>query len=85
MKYEVEMTCIYNGIAVVEAESEDEAIKKVELSLDEAGLKGFPDTVSVPFGTFNFGEATADYADPIDEDTEVENTEVDESEIGALD
>lgn len=79
MKYEVEMTCIYNGIAVVEAESEDEALKKVELSLDSNGLKGFPDEVKVQYGKFTFGEATADYAEPTNDE------EIDDSEIGALD
>lgn len=65
MKYQVQMTCIYNGIAEVEANSEEEALEKVGLSLDSEGLKDFPDEVSVPFGTFTFGEATADYADEV--------------------
>lgn len=64
------MTCIYNGTAEVEANSKEEALKKVQESLDNEGLKGFPCEVSVPFGSFAFGEATADYVIESNDETE---------------
>lgn len=62
MKFLVDMTCTYLGTAEVEASSEEEAVAIVAKSLNHEGLKGFPDEVKVPFGTFKFEEATADYA-----------------------
>lgn len=66
-KYGVTMTCIYNGYAVVEADTMEEAIEIVNKSLDSDGLQDFPYAVDVPYGSFTFGEATADYADEIKE------------------
>ena len=62
-KYQVTCTIIYNGSAIVEAESEDEALRIVEESLNDENLKVFPDYADVGDVTFQFGEATADYAD----------------------
>lgn len=61
-RFQVEMTCVYFGTAIVEAENEDEALKIVEESLDNEGLKDFPNEVKVPYGTFTFSAATADNA-----------------------
>lgn len=64
-KFEVTMTCIYNGLAIVEAENEEDALAKVEEALNYETLEKFPNEVTVPFGSFTFGEATADYADEV--------------------
>lgn len=64
-KFGITMTCIYNGYAEVEANSAEEALEIVNESLDNEGLKGFPNSVDTPYGSFSFGEATADYADEI--------------------
>lgn len=64
-KFGVTMTCIYNGYAEVEADTPEEALAIVGESLNSEGLKGFPNEVETPHGTFSFGEATADYADEI--------------------
>lgn len=62
-KYQVGCTVIYNGTAVVEAESWEEALKIVEDGFNPDTLKDFPDDVTAGKATFHFGEATADYAD----------------------
>lgn len=61
-KYNVELTCIYNGTLRVEAETEIEAIQKANEALNSENLKAFPDEIDIPNGYFSFGEATADYA-----------------------
>lgn len=65
MKFEVTMTCIYNGVATVEAENDEEALRIVQESLDSEALKPFPNEVDTPYGSFSFGEATADYAEEV--------------------
>ena len=67
-KFEVTMTCIYNGVAKVEANNAEEAMEKVRESLNWEALKDFPDEVNTPYGSFSFGEATADYADPLNDE-----------------
>lgn len=66
--YDVTLTCIYNGCVKIKASSEDEAIRKANEMLDSKTLKDFPDRVELPDGCFQFGEATADYADEYDDD-----------------
>lgn len=67
-KYEVELTCIYNGMMTIEAENEDEALKIAQENLNYGTLKELPDYVNLPNdGNFQFGEATADYAIELDE------------------
>ena len=58
--YRIDLTCIYNGSMVVEAENENEALQKAQESLNHKTLKQFPDYVEIPNGSFQFGEATAD-------------------------
>lgn len=69
-KYGVEMTCIYNGYVIVDAENVQEAIEKVNEELYGENLKGFPNYVEVKIGdnteSFSFGEATADYAEELE-------------------
>lgn len=60
-KFNVELTCIYNGSVDVEAENEQEAIEKAQELLNSENLASFPDYVEIPNGGFSFGEATADY------------------------
>lgn len=62
MRYKVDLTLVYNGSMVVEAENENEAFEKAQNALNDETLKEFPDHVEIPNGTFQFGEATADYA-----------------------
>lgn len=63
-KYQVELTCIYNGMMTIEAESEDEALRIAQDDLNYETLKCLPDYVELPNdGYFQFGEATADYAE----------------------
>lgn len=70
-KFGVEMTCIYNGYAIVEAENVREAIDKVNKELYGENLNGFPSDVEVKIGnnteSFSFGEATADYAEELED------------------
>ncbi len=67
-KYQVELTCIYNGTMTIEAESENEALEIAQESLNYETLKELPDYVEIPNdGCFQFGEATADYATELDE------------------
>ena len=66
-KYIVTLTLIYNGSMLVEAGSEDEALRIAQDSLDSKALSAFPDNVDLPNdGIFQFGEATADYCDKVD-------------------
>ena len=58
--YRIDLTCIYNGSMVVEAETEEEALQIAQESLNDKTLKEFPDYVELPNGGFQFGEATAD-------------------------
>ena len=68
MKYEVTLTCIYNGTMTIEAESAEEALRMAQEDLNHETLKPFPDEVEVPNdGIFRFGEATADYAEEVTE------------------
>ena len=68
-KYQVELTCIYNGTMTIEAESEDKALEIAQESLNYETLKDLPDYVELPYdGNFRFGEATADYATECEED-----------------
>lgn len=62
MKYRVELSCIYNGVMTVEAESIDDALEIAQDNLNHETLKGFPDIVVIPNATFKFGEATAENA-----------------------
>lgn len=62
MKYRVELTLVYNGSMVVEAENGKEAFEKAQNTLNRKTLKEFPNHVEIPNGSFQFGEATADYA-----------------------
>jgi hypothetical protein len=67
-KYQVELTCIYNGTMTIEAENEEDALGIAQKSLNYKALKDFPDYVELPNdGNFQFGEATADYAVELDE------------------
>ena len=67
-KYQVDLTCIYNGTMTIEAESEDEALKIAQDELNYETLKDLPDYVELPNdGSFQFGEATADYAIELEE------------------
>ena len=67
-KYQVDLTCIYNGTMTIEAESEDAALRIAQDELNYETLKDFPDYVELPNdGCFQFGEATADYATELDE------------------
>lgn len=65
MIYEVTLSCTYNGVMNVECESEEEAIRIAQEALNAQNLKGFPDRVEIPNGSFTFGEATADFVDKI--------------------
>lgn len=69
-KYQVECSCIYNGTMFVKATSEEDALEKASEMLDSDGLSDFPDSVNVPNGSFNFGEATADWADEVDDEND---------------
>lgn len=65
-KYGVCCTIVYNGYIEVEAENADDAISMVEDKLNSTlGEDDFP--FSGKFGgvEFNWGEATADYADEL--------------------
>lgn len=67
-KYQVELTCIYNGTMTIEAESEEDALGIAQHDLNYKTLKDLPDYVELPNdGCFRFGEATADYATELDE------------------
>lgn len=55
-KYNVQLTAIYNGIATIEAKSEEDAICKAQKNLD---IMTFPKHID---NDFMFGIATADYA-----------------------
>lgn len=61
--YKVELSCIYNGVMTVQANNEKDALEKATEMLNSENLNGFPDTVEIPNGHFDFGEATADYCD----------------------
>ena len=68
-KYQVELTCIYNGTMTIEAEDKNEAWKIAQESLDYEALKDLPDYVKLPNdGYFQFGEVTADYVTECEED-----------------
>lgn len=69
--YNVELTCIYNGNVRIKAESEDEAYRIANEMLDADTLKDFPDEVKIPNGSFQFGEATAEWAEEIEDDDNV--------------
>jgi hypothetical protein len=62
MRYRVELVLIYNGSMTVEAKNVREAVEKAQNALNAETLKPFPDNVEIPNGSFQFGEATADYA-----------------------
>lgn len=60
--FTVTCTIVYNGSMQVEAESEDEAVSKVQEQLSyHAG--SLPSDLEAGDATFFFGEATADYAE----------------------
>lgn len=62
MRYRVELVLTYNGSMTVEAKNVREAVEKAQNALNAETLKEFPDHVEIPNGSFQFGEATADYA-----------------------
>lgn len=64
MEYKVELTMIYNGSVVVEAENEQEALEKAQTNINSESLKDIPDYFDLPDGYLSFGEVTADYAYP---------------------
>lgn len=66
-KYGVECTIIYNGRKEVEAENEAEAIEKVREGLYYENGDDFPNSGIFGGVDFNFGEATADYAEKVTE------------------
>lgn len=80
-KYQVECTCVYNGTMFVKATSEEDALEKASEMLDSDGLKNFPDSVNVPNGSFMFGEATADWADEVDDFDDENDNMADKSDI----
>jgi len=73
--YEITMTVIYNGSMTVKAESEEQALKFAQETLNDETLKGFPNEVEIPNGSFTFGEATADDANLSETDTEPNDTD----------
>lgn len=65
-KFNVTCTIIYNGSVEVEAENEEEAIRKVQDGLCSTnGKDDFPSGGTFGGVDFTWGEATADYADEI--------------------
>ena len=64
-KYQVSLTAVYNGSYTIEANSQSEAITKVQELLTDSNLVAFQDKVRTSLGTFFYGETTADWADEI--------------------
>lgn len=65
-RFRVECTIIYNGNVEIEASSAAEAIKKVREGLHHLnGRDDFPSEGVFGGVDFNWGEATADYAEKI--------------------
>ena len=64
-KYQVSLTAVYNGSYTIEANSQSEAITKVQELLTDSNLIAFQDKVRTSLGTFFYGETIADWADEI--------------------
>lgn len=73
--YDITLTVIYNGSMTVKAENEEQALQLAQESLNHETLKEFPNGVEIPNGSFTFGEATADYADLLETDSEPSDTD----------
>jgi len=73
--YNITLTLIYNGSMTVKAENEEQALQLAQDSLNHETLKDFPNDVAIPNGSFTFGEATADYADLLETDSEPNGTD----------
>lgn len=67
-KYEITCTMIYNGYMEIEANSEKEALQLAQESLCHENGDDFPDDGRFGLAQFSFGEATADYADEINDE-----------------
>lgn len=59
--YRVSLSCVYNGYMNIKADSEDAALRKANEMLNVETLSDFPAYVDLPYGEFQFGEATADF------------------------
>lgn len=66
MKYYVECTMIYNGKMEVEANNAEEALRIAQENLSGEIADDFPDSGRFGKAEFDFGEATADYAEPME-------------------
>lgn len=66
--YRVSLTCVYNGHMNIKADSEDAALRKANEMLNCETLSEFPNYVDMPYGEFQFGEATADFIEETYED-----------------
>ena len=82
--YDITLTLIYNGSMTVKAETEEQALQIAQESLNRETLKGFPNDVEIPNGSFTFGEATADYADLSETDSEPSDTDTKSPTIGRM-
>jgi hypothetical protein len=66
--YRVSLSCVYNGYMNVKADNEDDALRKANEMLNCETLSEFPQYVDMPYGEFQFGEATADFIEETYED-----------------
>lgn len=67
MKFNVTCTMIYNGNITVDAKSEEEALELVSDQLCHEYGDDFPDDGKFGIVNFTFGEATADYAEEVED------------------
>lgn len=66
--YRVSLSCVYNGYMNVKADNEDDALRKANEMLNCETLSEFPQYVDMPYGEFQFDEATADFIEETYED-----------------